>query len=85
MEYKDYYKIMGVERDATQDQIKRAYCLIGIKGLNFGVEVMPTILMPSNLVTLLEVCMDGQAALREGLTAHLIGEEKIATLRSSLI
>jgi curved DNA-binding protein len=25
MEFKDYYKIMGLERDATQDQIKRAY------------------------------------------------------------
>ncbi|MCG6976648.1 MAG: DnaJ domain-containing protein, partial [Acidiferrobacterales bacterium] len=25
MEYKDYYAIMGVEHDATQDQIKRAY------------------------------------------------------------
>ncbi|MBV1951190.1 MAG: DnaJ domain-containing protein [Cycloclasticus sp.] len=25
MEYKDYYKVMGVERDATQAQIKRAY------------------------------------------------------------
>ena len=25
MEYKDYYKIMGVKRDATQDEIRRAY------------------------------------------------------------
>ena len=25
MEYKDYYKIMGVGRDATQDDIKRAF------------------------------------------------------------
>ncbi len=25
MEYKDYYQVMGVERDATQEQIKRAY------------------------------------------------------------
>ena len=25
MEYKDYYKIMGIKRDATQDEIKRAH------------------------------------------------------------
>ena len=25
MRYKDYYKVMGVERDASQDEIKRAY------------------------------------------------------------
>lgn len=25
MEYKDYYKVMGVARDASQDEIKRAY------------------------------------------------------------
>lgn len=25
MDYKDYYKVMGVARDATQDEIKRAY------------------------------------------------------------
>src|SRR5687767_14650015 len=25
MDYKDYYKVMGVARDATQDEIKRVY------------------------------------------------------------
>ena len=25
MEYKDYYKIMGLGKDASQDEIKRSY------------------------------------------------------------
>ena len=25
MQFRDYYEIMGVDRDATQDEIKRAY------------------------------------------------------------
>jgi curved DNA-binding protein len=25
MEYKDYYKVMGLTRDASQDEVKRAY------------------------------------------------------------
>jgi len=31
MEFKDYYKIMGVARDATQEEIKRAYRLLARK------------------------------------------------------
>jgi curved DNA-binding protein len=31
MEYKDYYKIMGLARDATQDEIKRSYRLLARK------------------------------------------------------
>ena len=36
MEFKDYYKIMGVARDATQDEIKRAYRTLYKSGLTLA-------------------------------------------------
>jgi len=31
MEYKDYYKTLGVEKDATQEEIKKAYRRLAMK------------------------------------------------------
>ncbi len=31
MEYKDYYKILGVERKASEEEVKRAYRKLALK------------------------------------------------------
>jgi len=40
MDFKDYYKIMGVEKTATQDDIKRAYRKLA-RTYVFNIVVMP--------------------------------------------
>ena len=34
-ERKDYYKVLGVNKDATQDDIKKAFRKLSVKSLEF--------------------------------------------------